>query len=774
MNPTEKSKSLNLRAVFQNGTKEDMPDALRALVFDSRGKFLTETPLKFGGEADKDGGGMVGQAGLAIPNEYVGRTIRVVIAPPVDQNEGQDKDQRLPNINELLKLGLTEQRLRFDPKKPILWRLSEPLWKLLIFCRCTVRGRLIKRVYLPDGQTLELPICHSKVTLSTVSRFRWIIDQLPDTDIFRLRDDLFREVIKLPPIPPFPPEGPFPDPRKFEAFDKVRPHLLMGNETLRGFESRSDFAKSRINTASLKPNLNEGLVKRDTFVPQKFENNEFQSTSVAKMRDILLVNSALELRNNLVSEVERFLPYFCHITWLDRWFYFQTQVAAVVEVDESGYFEATIWYPCRGPKPNIYISVEQWTGSVWNPIYKPAVRCHTYWNYSCGSLITINVTDPTAEVCNPSIPVIPPSGIGTWVMPFSIGGTKIWGTGGVGPAPLGWVRADGKTDYGGFLNAPFGATLSFTQATSLNIPNANQYYYRWSYRKGTTGDFEAMTTSIGRTYIRQMPGKLPSFPNYNLGPRLNDLFRFKPQIFPSSEVATAADPAGTIYGWPVDNFTGDIYSAHWPTDTHPTNVTETSLRAGDYQVKLEVFNQSGVLVPPGPASFQFIVPNGLEPDGVTLTARSALAAEIDNGGLVFNVHIDNGRCSANIDPPVANGTMMTDDCGFLRYTPGSNIGISFQAVHPRNQAEFSFSIIRGIVGIPAASVLEAEVGTVAAGAFAGNGSGAFSHVFADSVLLGTCPNAAFAESLYVTGKATNGTTRIGYDASALRAFALAL
>lgn len=56
--------------------------------------------------------------------------------------------------------------------------------------------------------------------------------------------------------------------------------------------------------------------------------------------------------------------------------------------------------------------------------------------------------------------------------------------------------------------------------------------------------------------------------------------------------------------------------------------------------------------------------------------------------------------------------------------------------------------------------------------------GDFSHPFAASVLLNangsSCARAAFAESLYVSAKATNGWgSRLSHlDASALRAFAL--
>jgi hypothetical protein len=162
-------------------------------------------------------------------------------------------------------------------------------------------------------------------------------------------------------------------------------------------------------------------------------------------------------------------------------------------------------------------------------------------------------------------------------------------------------------------------------------------------------------------------------------------------------------------------------------------------------------------------------------DGVTVLARLAQAAELDAGGFVFNLQIDNNTCDAVIDAPSIGLTAVADDCGFLRYDPSDStpVTIEFHATHPNNHATFSFDMVRGATDIPAADA-SGEVDDNPAGAYAGDGNGNFAHDFPRGDLLGSCVNAAFAEHLHVNAKATNGWSRLDqYDAADLRAFALA-
>ena len=168
-------------------------------------------------------------------------------------------------------------------------------------------------------------------------------------------------------------------------------------------------------------------------------------------------------------------------------------------------------------------------------------------------------------------------------MPFAVGATKIWGTPSpLTPAPTGWVRTDGFTDYTdwisglSFQNAPFGGYLGFRHGYSNNIPSPAIKYYRWSYRKvGETGGWGELNEPVTRRYVKQSPGLLPTFPVDKLGPDTvggkSNLFKFKPSSPPGPE---PGDPPGTITYWPTDDTFGDIYTGYLSTVTIPPNIAD--------------------------------------------------------------------------------------------------------------------------------------------------------------------------------------------------------
>jgi len=386
----------------------------------------------------------------------------------------------------------------------------------------------------------------------------------------------------------------------------------------------------------------------------------------------------------------------------------------------------------------------------------------------------LNVTDPAAIPCAPPPPITPPNGLTTWVMPTAVGGSMVWGTFPVASAPAGWVKGDGLTDYGSIVNAPFGGYLGLRSGSSIDIPSSSLYYYRWSYRlAGTSGTFTPLGDPVVKHYVKQSPATLPSFPAYQLGPNTvgtqPDLFQFKPVNPPGP---APSDPPGTITYWPTDDFLGDIYSGYWNTLAIPGGVMAA---AGDYQVKLEVFDETGTLVAPGAGTFTFIVPDEIGSDGVTILARAADPSEIDAGGFVFDLHVDNNSCTASIDPVNIEGSSVADACGFLGYSnPSVPVTLSFHAKHPNNFAVFTWTMVRGLTALPGFDVTDAEVAAATAGPYTGDGTGDFSADPAAYSFLGTCVNAAFGESLYVAAKATTGwgDRLTQYDAQALGAFAL--
>jgi hypothetical protein len=737
--------SINLEDI----TKEQQPSPIYVHAFDSTGKYFTSAAME------------KNQVTLSLPPETAEQTMRLLIGPKTETQE-------TVKYAALSRAGAYEKRVRIDPKNPKLEiTIKKPIWILWLFCPCVIRGRVVRKLTLPDGTVKDMPLCNTRVTICEVDRIPKIILKLPDVTIFKLRDDLINilkqrpripdlVVYPKPPIPPIPEALPIPLPDPFLDMSKTAPPTMY----------KQTQSHIQVNAQPLNLQMSDFEIK-------------------TRIEAIANAQSATEIRKELLLITDIIKLFICNWPWFDRFFWYTANCFRTVTVDENGRFETTIWYPCLGDKPDLYFKAEQLHSGVWEDIYSPPIRCNTYWNYECGTEVTLYVTNPSAIPCVPEDPVETPEGITTWVMPYAVGGTEIWGTPpGMPPAPAGWVKTNGKTDYSGIVDAPFGnrpnQRIGLRHGASNDIPNANIKYYRWSYRKTGDSQWKPLTTPVFKHYVKQSPGHLPTFPAYKLGPNTvgtnGNLFEFKPSTPPGPE---PTDPAGTITYWPIDSYLGDIYSGFLDTSTLPPNVAEA---AGQYQFKLEVFNPAGNKVNPSGA-FKFIVPTGTASDGVTILTREAQATpiEIDNGAFIFNLWIDNNPTSAVIDLARIGATSIADKCGFLLYNPTSTtpVSIGFHALHPNNFAIFNFRITRGSTILTNATV-SGEAGATAITPYNGDGVGNFMHNFARAELLcgpfdptDCCINAAFALTLRVWGKATNGWTRIGYDAFTSIGFALA-
>ena len=130
----------------------------------------------------------------------------------------------------------------------------------------------------------------------------------------------------------------------------------------------------------------------------------------------------------------------------------------------------------------------------------------------------------------------------------------------------------------------------------------------------------------------------------------------------------------------------------------------------------------------------------------------------------LTILVDNNPCVAALGAP-SIGSAVANSCGLLVYAAPANIvSMGLTATQPQNFATYSFSVVRGVPGVPAASA----AGLVPAASPIHEPA---------SALLGPCAPApgiaAFAESLYVAASATNGWFRQSqYDASATQAFVL--
>jgi hypothetical protein len=712
--------TVNLTEVDENNP----PSNLHAYIFNRSGQLLDSAPVKDA------------QATVQLPDTLDGQSVELLLAP------APEKGAPAPDAGNLKKLGAYTTPLRFLRQNPRL-ELTIPAYILPHLCFCQVRGRLIKRVLLPNGTTVEMPVCNARVHICEVDAIPLIIDRLPHEDLLRLRDDLLD---KLRVIPKFPIPIPEPDPPPFP----IEP----------GFAARS----AQVAGAA--------------------------SFSAAEQKAVIALagsHSELQLRKHLIDLSPYISIFFCDWVWLHTWLHMDC--IRTVETDAMGRFSTWVWYPCGGDRPDIYFWVEQFQNGSWVTVYRPNARCHTYWDYACGTEVVINV--PSAVGCHdPGYDI--PAGVTLFVLPYAIGGTIIRGNAPVPVSdPLGWLRPDGFTDYadsglGTVHNAPFARTLTFIHDDSYFIPTSGTpsiKYYRYSYRRvGSSGDWTPIRTGLSRGYRMEYSDRLPTYEAYPVGPftvgSQSDLFEFKPQTPP----ARSTDPSTVVAReWTSGNLSEA--AAVWDTLTAapPLSDTNTSDDAGTFEVKLEVFSATGVQVMPGPSTFRFLFMQ----DDMTNTRLATDPGEIASGAVVFRVHVDNNGVESDLPQPSIDGVGAHPDCGFLMYEPGDQVRLRYRAAHPNDHAVFSFGIKRGSnwlagASAPPAGSIPNYIEVAAASApttgtpYVKQMDSYYQRDFTPFELVGTCVNAAFAASLGVYGKATDGYQRLGINTSELIAFALAI
>ena len=380
------------------------------------------------------------------------------------------------------------------------------------------------------------------------------------------------------------------------------------------------------------------------------------------------------------------------------------------------------------------------------------------------------------HICITEAPGVDASGV--WILPYGVGGTRLDG-----------IQPDGLTDYtdhaSGFdmEDAPFGGHLGFRLGAANVLPTAEITYYRFLYKQDSTTEWIDFDEPVAVHYQKESAALPPVFPKLMLGPvhfAGKNLYLFRPHEEDLPDLVSVAP--GETLSWPATGFMGDIYSGFLST-------AAKHLPAGRYQIKVEIYSAAGAQVMPGPTSFRFIKPIGETPDGTILTDHADAATEIDAGGFVFTLHIDNRPARAVIDQATI-GAVGAGDCGFLEYNPAvpellAPVNVALHATHPEGRAVFTFRIYRGPHEVPLAKVEGAEVSALTTGtmgifgdAYSADGSGSFARRFARSELLNCCGlhciEAAFSENLHVFAKATTGWHwRINsLDAHAVRAFAL--
>lgn len=769
----EQSRSLTFKVSFEG--KPDRPIDLRAYAFDAQGALLAGTPVE------------KGQAQFQLTNVQF-RNARIFFA---SLPQGREE----VTLEKLVRLNAYEPAWRFDPRQEVIELLPIPEyhWQRWLWCNCRVRGRVVKPVTI-GGETYDKPVCHARVHICEVDRLWWIIPRLPDEIIFRLRDELI-EVIERPwPIPePDPPPFRF-DPGVIDPSPVNVANMLKKRLAVKGFDPQPEppvrlgkMARATVGEVMFNPQPDppggEAMLN-----PQPLPPRIAQVELPMAARAALTSSSLTIVTQALIDNVALIRPWICRWSWL--WPYFcYCDESTVVITDHQGRFDTTIWYPCFGDHPDLYFWVEYFIGGVWTTVYKPRICCNTYWNYGCGSEVTVRVTDPRVPWCGDD-PPLPGNQVAVLSIGHEVSMTEI-------------QRATALTNEGLTDDprpAPFGYSLephvwfgSDMVPPTDGAPSASGItHYRWSYRRlGTSGDWLQMDKVVNRHYGEIMADSTLVFKPFLLGPDPafagQNLFKIRPANPPLNAGAVSSSWAPEVNA--RDN-TASAYFESWLLEGG-----DAESAAGKYELKLELFKSDGSLVnltdenvllkvPTVDAPFPAIVPTQLVAHFPAQLGDMEDRVIRDGAGKIvaFRVvlHVDNNPCQANI-VDVSVNVNSAGPCGFIQYPPGADAVISFTARHPNDFATFNFQVHKGSCGsVDSASANGSVAGPMVNG-FTRNMASLFTQNVPVTELLsggscGTvCIKAAFAETLHVDALATDGwsSTLDHLDADAMpKAFAL--
>jgi len=479
-----------------------------------------------------------------------------------------------------------------------------------------------------------------------------------------------------------------------------------------------------------------------------------------------------------------FHAYFCYIPWLWPYFYRSDEVK-LVYTDANGAFDTTFRYIDNGDKPDLYFWVEYLINGVWTTVYRPSIPCHTYWNYVCGSAITIRVTDPRVRwECNDII-----DGDIVWIKTIgsSASVSHIQQTNGFSSIQGKSFNHIGLSDVLGVSSitannklSPFGGNLHFVVQFGSGLPSNGMYYYRWNYRRLRNADLspslplhapaslhqgQALYKSYTYEYYDALLQKHFGQNSFKLGPNLvngkDDLY-----IIPPAMPASA--PVNAVEMSPL-----------WDQNTLTVDVDSTRFEDGLYEFSLEFFDKNGNSLTALPRQlfqvphYATFAPSVNAPDEyLVLNGAGADAFKM-------NVRIDNRKCEADIFKIKVNGAEVTSDCcGFVPYPAGANVEIAYRAYHANNLATFDFVVQKGTCDDSSQQTLTNASAMVIGdtNGYVRDGFSIYRKSFSPAQLLGVCAEggkAAYAENLNVATLATNGYSRLTYlDAPALAAFAL--
>jgi hypothetical protein len=685
--------SIQVNVKLESSPTGEKPPQAFAYAFTDTGHFLSHAAIESSGSAK-----------LTIPSVSSARNVRIVVGPEIE-------GEKHPALSDLTRRSAQQQFVRVDvgaKVAPVQFEILHQIWPCW-FRTCLVEGNLLKRIYT-GGLPVDLPVCGAQVQIWEVEPIEIILEKVPISVIERLR----QIVINPPPnevAGPFPVNPNPPDPPPFQS---------------------ALASAMKVSVAKPLPTLSPA-----------------PAADLVNLQVLAQTATTDVFRQGLISNVDIIRYWFCEYFPL---FVTKTLIGTVT-TDHCGHFSDRIFLGCFGSNPNFYFTAS-WN-FLWIPItiYGPTlVACYTYWNYSCGTDVTLYVTSCFAPCCSPCPPV---NAEPNYVLFRAIGATplsQIRGDSNVLPFTSSNIGlAAGVVKSG--EDSPFGELLlPAVEFDSTLLENGLAAYYKISYQAPGSSIWNDLIGDIFRHYNQFVGTQLVTSP-YSLGPQTvgttTNLFAIPP----------ALPPAGD---WAIADPVGDVANGQFPTSTIAPNSNAL------YKLKLDLYNSAGNPVNITTAGIKYYVPTGVESDGTIDTVDASTIGLVSGNSLIISVYVDNRPTVAQL-PGVSTpvDSTATDPCGILHYNnPGDNVDIQYVAYQPENFLDWDLNVTRGISGIVASLSGNSSAGVPSPGVPDDFNNTAGS-------LMGTCAQAAFAVNLNSYSRATNGWSRLSdYDDNDTIAFAL--
>jgi hypothetical protein len=423
--------------------------------------------------------------------------------------------------------------------------------------------------------------------------------------------------------------------------------------------------------------------------------------------------------------------------------------------------------------PDLYFKAHQRIFGFFElTIYAPTpIACHTWWDYVCGTEVTLHTTSPFAVTCSPCPPVIGPE---NWALLTAIGNHSahgIFGGGAAGATPANWGLTETGAPWGGILRPRLDFDNSLRETLGV-------MYYEISWRRGTSGDFFPLNAEVYRHYAHMVGLDLVIDP-YRLGPNPVVIGADTHQLY---EIPPAVPPVGQ---WTIANAVTDTENGEFNSvlaspglsfNADGTPVAGTTDQAGLYQIKIELFDAAHNLVDLSASNIHFVLPSTSDLSGTIHTVEASSVTQPGGGtlivgnALILTLHIDNNHTWAGLGAPTTPAGAADACCGVVPYGPDASVSMPYTAFHPHGFATHALQIFRS-----ATQILPTIQGAV--------GSFTITESVSDMMTLArpaecmdkpVCTLAAFGEHLEVYATATDGWgSNLGYNSAANRAFALA-